>query len=111
LPDNLIGLDIGPKTLALYAETLEDAKSVLWNGPVGVFEFDAFAKGTEEVAKLVAEATERGALTVVGGGDSVAAVNKFGLASKMSHVSTGGGASLEYLEGKVLPGIACLEQK
>lgn len=111
LPDTLIGLDIGPKTLALYAETLKDARSVLWNGPVGVFEFDAFAKGTMEVAKLVAEATERGALTVVGGGDSVAAVNKFGLASKISHVSTGGGASLEYLEGKVLPGIACLEQK
>lgn len=111
LPDNLMGLDVGPKTLALYASALAGAKSVLWNGPVGVFEFDAFAKGTEQVAKLVAEATGRGALTVVGGGDSVAAVNKFGLASKMSHVSTGGGASLEYLEGKELPGIACLEQK
>jgi len=111
LPDNLMGLDVGPKTLALYASAIANAKSVLWNGPVGVFEFDAFAKGTEQVAKLVAEATGRGVLTVVGGGDSVAAVNKFGLASKMSHVSTGGGASLEYLEGKELPGIACLEQK
>lgn len=110
LPENLMGLDVGPKTLALYASALAVAKSVLWNGPVGVFEFDAFAKGTEQVAKLVAEATGRGALTVVGGGDSVAAVNKFGLASKMTHVSTGGGASLEYLEGKELPGIACLEQ-
>ncbi len=111
LPENLMGLDVGPKTLALYASALANAKSVLWNGPVGVFEFDAFAKGTEQVAKLVAQATDRGALTVVGGGDSVAAVNKFGLASKMSHVSTGGGASLEYLEGKELPGISCLEQK
>ncbi|MDR0386941.1 MAG: phosphoglycerate kinase [Treponema sp.] len=105
LPDNLMGLDVGPKTLAKYKEVLAGAKTIVWNGPVGVFEFDAFAGGTEEVAKLVAEATGRGAVTVVGGGDSVAAVNKFGLASKMSHVSTGGGASLELLEGRKLPGI------
>jgi 3-phosphoglycerate kinase len=105
LPDNLIGLDVGKKTLAKYKEVLTVAKTIVWNGPVGVFEFDAFAKGTEEVAKLVAEATGKGAITVVGGGDSVAAVNKFALASKMSHVSTGGGASLELLEGKKLPGI------
>jgi 3-phosphoglycerate kinase len=105
LPDNLMGLDVGPKTLAKYKEVLAKAKTIVWNGPVGVFEFDAFAKGTEEVAKLVAEATGKGTITVVGGGDSVAAVNKFGLASKMSHVSTGGGASLELLEGKKLPGI------
>jgi 3-phosphoglycerate kinase len=105
LPDNLMGLDVGPKTVAKYKEVLSKAKTIVWNGPVGVFEFDAFAKGTEEVAKLVAEATGRGSITVVGGGDSVAAVNKFGLASKMSHVSTGGGASLELLEGKKLPGI------
>jgi 3-phosphoglycerate kinase len=105
LPDNLLGLDVGAKTLAKYKEVLATAKTIVWNGPVGVFEFDAFAKGTEEVAKLVAEATGRGCITVVGGGDSVAAVNKFGLASKMSHVSTGGGASLELLEGKKLPGI------
>lgn len=111
IPDTLMGLDVGPKTLELYRTALASARSVVWNGPVGVFEFDAFAKGTEAVAKMVAEATGRGATTVVGGGDSVSAVNKFGLASQMSHVSTGGGASLEYLEGKTLPGIACLEQK
>ena len=105
LPENLMGLDVGPKTLALYKEVLAGAKTIVWNGPVGVFEFDAFAKGTEAVAKMVAEATGRGCVTVVGGGDSVAAVNKFGLASQMSHVSTGGGASLELLEGKKLPGI------
>jgi 3-phosphoglycerate kinase len=105
LPDNLMGLDVGPKTVAKYKDVLVKAKTIVWNGPVGVFEFDAFAKGTEDVAKLVAEATGRGAITVVGGGDSVAAVNKFGLAAKMSHVSTGGGASLELLEGKKLPGI------
>jgi 3-phosphoglycerate kinase len=105
LPDNLMGLDVGPKTLAAYREILAGAKTIVWNGPVGVFEFPAFARGTGELAKMVAEATDRGAVTVVGGGDSVAAVNQFGLASRMSHVSTGGGASLELLEGKKLPGI------
>ncbi len=111
LPDNLMGMDVGPKTVELYKKTILSAKSIVWNGPVGVFEFDAFAKGTEAVARLVAEATGKGAMTVVGGGDSVAAVNKFGLADKMTHVSTGGGASLEFLEGKTLPGIAVLETK
>lgn len=105
IPEGLMGMDVGPKTLAKYKAVLATAKSVVWNGPVGVFEFDSFAKGTGEVAKMVAEATGRGAMTVVGGGDSVAAVNKFGLADRMSHVSTGGGASLELLEGKKLPGI------
>jgi len=105
IPDKLMGMDVGPKTLELYKKVLSTAKTIVWNGPVGVFEFDAFAKGTETVAKFVAAATARGVITVVGGGDSVAAVNKYGLASKMSHVSTGGGASLELLEGKKLPGI------
>lgn len=105
IPEGLMGLDVGPKTLAKYKAVVDIAKSIIWNGPVGVFEFDAFAKGTEDVAKMVAAATARGATTVVGGGDSVAAVNKFNLADKMSHVSTGGGASLELLERKLLPGI------
>ncbi|AEE16270.1 phosphoglycerate kinase [Treponema brennaborense] len=111
IPSELMGMDVGPKTLAIYKDTILNAKSIVWNGPVGVFEFEAFAKGTGEVAHLVAEATGKGAVSVVGGGDSVAAVNKFNLASKMSHVSTGGGASLEFLEGKTLPGIAVLETK
>jgi len=105
VPDGYMGLDVGPKTIEKYKAVLSGARSIVWNGPVGVFEFDAFAKGTEQVARLVAEATGRGAITVVGGGDSVAAVNKYQLADKMSHVSTGGGASLELLEGKKLPGI------
>ncbi|GHT49706.1 phosphoglycerate kinase [Spirochaetia bacterium] len=105
LADNLMGLDVGKKTVELYKKALSDAKTIVWNGPVGVFEFDAFAKGTEDLAHIVADMTAKGAITVVGGGDSVAAVNKFKLADKMSHVSTGGGASLELLEGKKLPGI------
>lgn len=109
IPDTLMGMDVGPKTLELYKAEILSAKSIVWNGPVGVFEFEAFSHGTEAVAHLVAEATGKGAVTVVGGGDSVAAVNKFHLADKMSHVSTGGGASLEFLEGKTLPGIACLD--
>ncbi len=105
IPEKLIGMDVGVKTIESYKKAILASKSIMWNGPVGVFEFDAFAKGTEAVAKLVAEATKQGAMTVVGGGDSVAAVNKFGLADSMTHVSTGGGASLELLEGKKLPGI------
>lgn len=109
IPQSLMGMDVGDKTIELYKTELLSAKSIVWNGPVGVFEFEAFSHGTEAIARLVAEATTKGAITVVGGGDSVAAVNKFHLADKMSHVSTGGGASLEFLEGKTLPGIACLD--
>jgi phosphoglycerate kinase len=108
IPDGMIGMDIGPKTVASMASTVADARSVVWNGPMGVFEFKAFANGTLEVAKLVADCT---GTTVVGGGDSVAAVNTFGLAGKIDHVSTGGGASLEFLEGKTLPGIEALEKR
>jgi phosphoglycerate kinase len=107
IPDGMIGMDIGPKTVTLVCAAVETAKSVVWNGPMGVFEFDNFATGTLTVAKALAACK---GTTVVGGGDSVAAINKFNLADKISHVSTGGGASLEFLEGKVLPGIKALEK-
>jgi phosphoglycerate kinase len=106
IPDNLIGMDVGLKTLELVRVELDKAASIVWNGPMGVFEFANFAHGTQEVAKMVAESK---GTTVVGGGDSVAAVNQFGYADKIDHVSTGGGASLEFLEGQVLPGIKALE--
>lgn len=103
------GFDIGPKTIALYKEALQGAKTVVWNGPMGVFEFSNFAEGTLEVCRAVAELAD--ATTVIGGGDSVNAVKRLGFADKMTHISTGGGASLEFLEGKELPGIACLNDK
>ena len=106
IPEHLMGMDIGPKTVALFENTLRDAKMVIWNGPVGVFEWKQFAEGTALIAKMVAKLN---ATTIIGGGDSVAAVNQFGLAEQMTHVSTGGGASLEYLEGKQLPGVKILE--
>merc|ERR1719440_1473425 len=111
IPDGWMGLDNGPESTKMINEALADCKTVIWNGPMGVFEFDAFAKGTFAVADTLAEITEKsGAITIIGGGDSVAAVEKAGLAEKMSHISTGGGASLELLEGKVLPGVAALQE-
>ena len=108
LPADMMGLDIGPKTVELFSAAVKDAGTVVWNGPMGVFEFDAFAVGTKAMAKAIAESN---AVSIIGGGDSAAAVEKLGFADKMSHISTGGGASLEFLEGLVLPGIACLEDK
>ncbi|NEO99469.1 MAG: phosphoglycerate kinase [Symploca sp. SIO2E9] len=109
IPDGWMGLDIGPDSVKFFQEALADCKSIIWNGPMGVFEFDQFAKGTEAIANTMAGLTEGGTTTIIGGGDSVAAVEKVGVAEKMSHISTGGGASLELLEGKVLPGIAALD--
>jgi len=111
IPDGWEGMDASPASLENWKEIIMKSKTILWNGPVGVFEFPNFAHGTETIAQYVAEATEKGAYTLVGGGDSVAAINKFGLADKVSYVSTGGGAMLEAIEGKVLPGIAAIEGK
>jgi 3-phosphoglycerate kinase len=108
IPEGKIGVDIGPNTVKALATLLSKAKTIIWNGPMGIFEMPAFAAGTLGVAKALAEATKHGAITIVGGGDSVAAVKQAGLAENLSHISTGGGASLEFLEGKTLPGIAAL---
>ncbi len=108
IPDGWMGLDIGPDSVKTFQEALGECKSVIWNGPMGVFEFDKFAAGTEAIAHTLADLSKKGATTIIGGGDSVAAVEKVGLADQMSHISTGGGASLELLEGKTLPGIAAL---
>jgi phosphoglycerate kinase len=111
IPANLMGMDIGTQTREDYSAIVENAKTVLWNGPMGRFEVSPFAEGTRAVAQAVGRATEKGATTIIGGGDSAAAVKQMGLADQMSHVSTGGGASLEFLEGKTLPGVAALDDK
>ena len=108
IPENLMGMDIGPKTVELFTQAVKGAGTIVWNGPMGVFEFDKFAVGTKAMAKALAES---GAVTIVGGGDSAAAVEKLGYADKITHISTGGGTSLEFLEGKELPGVACLLDK
>ena len=105
IPDGWEGMDIGPKTVELYCSAVADAGTVIWNGPMGVFEFPAFARGTEAVAEALSKTD---AITIIGGGDSAAAVQQLGYADKMTHISTGGGASLEFMEGKELPGVACL---
>lgn len=110
IPDGWMGLDIGPKTRELFGKTILDSKTVLWNGPMGVFEMESFDKGTKAIAEYVAEATRNGAFSLIGGGDSAAAVNKFGYTDQVSYVSTGGGALLEHMEGKVLPGVAALAE-
>lgn len=108
IPEGWMGLDIGPDSIKAFQDSLSDCSTVIWNGPMGVFEFDQFAKGTFAIADTLAGLES--ATTIIGGGDSVAAVEKAGLAEKMSHISTGGGASLELLEGKVLPGVAALNE-
>lgn len=108
IPDGWEGMDIGPKTRELYAQAIKPAKTVIWNGPMGVFEFPRFAEGTKAVAKAMSECS---GTTIIGGGDSAAAVEQLGFASKITHISTGGGASLEFLEGLELPGVAALNDK
>jgi phosphoglycerate kinase len=110
VPDGWMGLDIGPKAVGIFSEVIKNSKTILWNGPMGVFEMEKFQNGTKSIALAVAGATANGAFSLVGGGDSVAAVNQFNLAGKVSYVSTGGGAMLEYFEGKVLPGIAAIKE-
>ncbi len=108
IPDGMIAVDIGPKTIALFKQSLKDARTICWNGPLGIFENDTYAKGTQEIGAFIATLKAK---TIIGGGDTASAVAKFGLEAKMTHISTGGGASLEFMEGKILPGIAALKDK
>ncbi len=110
IPDGWMGLDIGPETIALFSKVVESSKTILWNGPMGVFEMEKFLSGTKAIAEAVVRATENGAFSLIGGGDSAAAVSKFNLTKEVSYVSTGGGALLEYMEGKVLPGVAAINE-
>jgi phosphoglycerate kinase len=110
-PDGWMGLDISDESIKIFSDVIENSKTILWNGPMGVFEMEKFSKGTSSVAQAIAKATAKGAFSLIGGGDSVAAINKNKLADKVSYVSTGGGAMLEYMEGKVLPGIAAIRGK
>ena len=109
IPDGWEGLDAGPETQKAFAAAIEDAKTILWNGPAGVFEFDNFTAGSRAIAEAIAKATKNGAFSLIGGGDSVACINKFGMADQVSYISTGGGALLEAIEGKVLPGVAAIK--
>jgi phosphoglycerate kinase len=111
IPDGWMGLDCGPKSIKLFQDTLNDAKTILWNGPAGVFEFDAFAKGTKAVLDTAVDAAQNGKIVIIGGGDTATVAAKYGVEEKLSHVSTGGGASLELLEGKDLPGVSALSSK
>lgn len=110
IPEGWMGLDIGPKAISAYRDVILNSKTILWNGPMGVFEMPSFEAGTRAIAEAVAEATKNGAFSLIGGGDSVAAINKYGLKDKVSYVSTGGGAMLEYIEGKILPGVAAITE-
>ena len=110
IPENWMGLDIGPKTIALFTSVIKNSKTLLWNGPMGVFEMENFETGTRAIANAVVEATKNGAFSLIGGGDSAAAIAKFGLEEEVSFVSTGGGALLEYMEGKELPGVKAIQE-
>jgi 3-phosphoglycerate kinase len=108
IPEDWIGVDIGPRTVDLYKAQIAGAKTIFWNGPMGIFEKPSFAEGTRAIARAIADATDRGATTIVGGGDSVAAINLLGITNRFTHISTGGGASLEFMEGRTLPGVEAL---
>ena len=110
IPDGWMGLDIGPKTISYFSSVIENSKTILWNGPMGVFEFPNFANGTIQIAEAVVKATDKGGFSLIGGGDSASAINNLGYGDKVSHVATGGGALLEYMEGKTLPGVAALQK-